>query len=274
MKLSIREKWMLIILAVIAVTALGINYLVMPQYRETQALAADMVSVKLQQVTASADAAAAGKVDGAVSRALVQTNKDAAALLPTLDSEVLNVWFLNMAKGRSLTVSSIGFGGATATDIAVTVTSAQAAVKGAAPPAQDYILEHYADLVRGTSSGGKVASSSQAGKASSSPAAASSSRSSSSAAAKSAPVAAKYPVLGEEVTLHLTGSYGNLKGFLDDIAGSRRLVRVTAFNCGGSGANVGATVTIDCFAAKKPDDTDKLFIWQLPAPAGQSDLIR
>ena len=267
MKLSIREKWMLIILAVIAVTALGINYLVMPQYRETQALAADMVSVRLQQVTASADAAAAGKVDGAVSRALVQTNKDAAALLPTLDSEVLNVWFLNMAKGRSLTVSSIGFGGATATDIAVTVTSAQAAVKGAAPPAQDYILEHYADLVRGTSSGGKVASSSQAGKASSSPAAASSSRSSSSAAAK-------YPVLGEEVTLHLTGSYGNLKGFLDDIAGSRRLVRVTAFNCGGSGANVGATVTIDCFAAKKPDDTDKLFTWQLPAPAGQSDLIR
>lgn len=258
MKLSFREKWLLIILAVIAIGALGINFLVMPQYRSTKALAADMADFKLQQFAASTDAAAAGKMDGAVSKALAQADRDAAKLLPTLDSDMLNVWFLDMAKSRSLTLSSVGFGDRTATEIALTVESAQAAVKGAAPTEQATILDEYADTVRGTASAGTASSRAPAA----------------SSSASSASSSAKYPVLGEEVTLQLTGSYDNLKAFLDDIAGSRRTVRVAEFSCGGSGASVSATVKVDCFAAKKPDDTDRLFTWQLPAPAGQSDLIR
>lgn len=270
MKLSVREKGLVIFLLVFALLALGINFLIVPQYKVLSGLTNDMLGYKTQQYIASGDLEAVKKIDATQSKVLSETNQAASSLLPTLDNDILNVWFVNMAKSNQLSVVSIMFGQESATNIAVAIVSESNSSKGTVDIQQNYLLKTYADTYRGKSNNaGK-----ESGNLSASANTSSGNKKATPSQANSSGSSNAYPVLGETVDLKVSGSYGNIKNLLNTIANSKRLIRVSSLTCSGSSANCIAEVKIDCYGAEKPDDTDKLFDWQLPAPSGQSSLLK
>ena len=255
MILSAREKILLFLLALVLVIAGGTKFLVNPTVDRLVARRSELAQMQSRRQSASQNVRDAGSVPAGVQSALTKADSSASALLPSVASDQLNAWFLKLAQQNGLTLVSIQFDNPVATDIHSAGTSSRTNVSAASQPKDDdiaYQLRMYAEEYRGTSSSTSRASSSQTASARSGAAGSTSSQTSAASASSSA----QPQLLERTATLGLSGPQSGILGFLDAIKQSGRTVRVVVYESTLPGGT--ATVTVQCFGAEKPDDSDSL----------------
>ncbi|MFT9056930.1 MAG: hypothetical protein ABF449_09975, partial [Ethanoligenens sp.] len=180
-----------------------------------------------------------------------------------------------LMNGAGLSLSNATFSDAQAVQITADAQSGTAKAAnstqagGTVPP---YELGTLADTYRRMS-----------GSSSSSSAGTSSSRPTSSQPASSQPVSStnaansstastqnmSAKVLQVDVTLTMTGTYAQAMSFLDALKNTGKTVQVTSLQI--SGALI--TVTVRCYGALKPSDSDQTLVWTLPAVSGKPSLM-
>lgn len=280
MTLNLREKILVFLLGIVVVLFVGIKLLITPALATLSLHTQTLLDMQTRQNIARMNLATASKLDNTVKKAASAADAAAANILPSVDNERLNLWLLGLTSANGLTVNSIKFATPVVTEIGQTATNQQSSGSSSQVTTVNtltYLLKTYAEGFKGhTVSSGTVGSST----ASKSTSAATQSSSAAQTAKSTAGTAANTAstgtststagsLLSEDVTLQLSGNYGGFKAFLDTIKNSGKTVQVTKLDI----TPQNATVVLRCYGAEKPDDTDTVFAWTLPAPAGKNDIM-
>ena len=271
MSLSVREKVLVFLLIIAALVFVGIKYLVMPAVQDAARDKTKLSDLFNQQVIVQQKVSVAKGADSNLQKELATANSAASAILPQPNSELLNVWIVNLVQNSGLTVTTVSFTQATVTDIGAQNGTASNSQPSPGTTGR-YLLKDYADSYNGVSSGAATSSAVSSGTSSSGTASAASS--SSSAGVQAA--ATEGGLLSVSVTVDMTGkTYDQVKNFLDAVKNSGKTAIVTTFSCSKDTNgiyNVSAIIT--CYGAEKLDNSDSTFAWVQPKPSGQSGLMK
>lgn len=269
MTLSAREKILLFVLAIVLILFVGIRYLVLPSFKSYTADLQKLDGLMQKQQQTQNAVSQARTVGERERQALQKAESAASPLLPSADSDLLNVWAVKLMEDAGLKVTSITLAPATSVDIAPSGSGA-AGTSSAVPGLPGYKLGDYAETYKGTAPKAAGGTSSAA----SSPSSASSSASGTSSASSSAAGGSKEgTVLNVNISASMTGTYAQASAFLDAVKNCGKTAVVTSFTCTGSGAAVTFDAVISCYAAEKLDNSDTTFAWDQPAPAGKNSLM-
>lgn len=250
MNLSIREKVMLLTLCLVAVVFLGIKFLISPAMGNLSADKTKFLQMQLKVSNAQSTVLTAKGMDIKTQNAYEDAKTAAAPLFPSLDKPSLNVWLFKLAESQGLTIetTSLGDPSASSTNSAAAPTANSSASAGTDPSNLTYVMKTYADQYFGK----PVTKNSKDSKSS---------------------TTNQTNALTSAVSMQLTGSYSDFKTFLDAIRDTKRSIVVSSFDCSNKNAAFSCNITLQFYAAEKLDNTDSIFDWNLPKPAGQKDLM-
>lgn len=270
MTLNLREKILVFLLGIVVVLFVGIKLLITPAFTTLSVHTQTLLDMQTKQDIARTNLATASKLDSTVKKAATAADTAAASILPSVDNERLNLWLLGLTAANGLSVNSIKFSTPAVTDIGQTTTTQQSSGSGSQVTTANtltYLLKTYAEEFKGHTVSSGTAGNSTASKSTSATAQSNSASQTTKSTGSSS--SATGSLLSEDVTLQLTGNYGGFKALLDTIKNSGKTVQVTKLDI----TPQNATVVLRCYGAEKPDDTDTVFAWTLPAPAGKSDIM-
>ncbi len=256
MRLSIREKVMLLALGVIAIIFLGTQLLISPAMNTLNSDKAKLQTEQSKVLTAQEKLIQANGVDANIKKAYDSAVTAASSLLPSLDKPSLQIWLFGFAKKYSLKVTTASLGDPTAVSSPAPASGSSSAANAGSTindEGTNYAMKTYADEYLGHTSS---ATSSSGG-------------SSSSIGSDSS----SGTVMMSTVNLQMTGSYSSLKSFLDAIRDTKRYVVISSLDCSKQGSGYNISITLSCYAAEKLDNSDNILGWTLPAPSGKSDLM-
>ncbi|HEX2937499.1 MAG TPA: hypothetical protein VHO66_01105 [Ruminiclostridium sp.] len=267
---SIREKIFLLVVGFAAVVGLGARFVIMPAGAK---LSSDTVTFVISQTDVQKiklDAVDSKTVAKSITKSYSEAQKATSPLFPSFSKASFNVWLAGIAKDSGLTVNT------------TTINDPVAATPGASTPTAsndkssnnnnnkdtdavsndvEYNLKTFADVISGKSS--VLPTSSTA------PKSASNSKSNSS---KTTIDTSKDAVL-ISISMNMTGSYDNVKTFLDKIKTTERLITVSSFKCSTKDNKFTFEVTLNCYAGQKLIGDDDILNWTLPDPSGKSNLM-
>jgi Tfp pilus assembly protein PilO len=285
MSLSIREKVLLFVLALVAILYFGMKFLVMPSYGSNQKDKADLQRLAMLKNTALQQVSGTKNANANLQAELKKATGAASSILPEPKNELLNVWIVRLVQRSGLSVTSISFGAATSADISAQ-SSAQNNVQSSSQPAAnqtaDYLLKDYANAYNSGVSSSSAASSatSSASNGAKSSSSASSSKGGTSSTASASPgstssqaAATKGGLINVGVTVEMAGNYDQAKQFLDDVKNCGKTAVVTSFECKIESGIYKISAVINCYEAVKLDNSDSTFAWDLPKPAGTNDVM-
>lgn len=243
MNLSIREKVLITLLAVIAILFGGIQFLVMPAVQGANAQDVKLEDTRLQYINAQEIMNNIDSYDKGLEKAKINAASASAAFFPSLDSELLNVWAEGIVVKCGLKTNSIQI-----TDpklLPVTLPKQS-------PSPLDYPIGEKADQIIQKST---------------------SSASPSSAAQNAKP--GTTVVIMSQITVKVKGSFQNIQSFLNSVSGCGKTATVSAMEIGGYDVSgYSAVITVDCYAVKKIDDNDQTLNWNQGSPAGQDNVMK
>jgi Tfp pilus assembly protein PilO len=252
MNLSIREKVMLLTLCLVAVVFLGIKFLISPAMGNLSADKTKFLQMQLKVSNAQSTVLTAKGMDIKTQNAYEDAKTAAAPLFPSLDKPSLNVWLFKLAEAKGLTIetTSLGDPSASSNNSAAAPSGTSTASTGAGTDTSNltYLMKTYADQYFGKA----VPQNSKNSKSS---------------------TTNQTNALTSTVTMPFIGSYSDFKSFLDAIRETKRSIVVSSFDCSNKNAAFSCNITLQFYAAEKLDNTDSIFDWSLPKPAGQKDLM-
>jgi hypothetical protein len=241
MTLSYREKILIMILIVAAVLYLGIQFMITPAFKSyvsTQSVAFGLGEKKFlveNKISASAN------IGAALQKSQTKALDAAKPFLPTLDSDVLNLWVSNIAASKGLSIKQIAITQPKVTDIQSSASKIQST---------NYPIGDFANIIKGIQPEKPPITFS-----------ASNNKSNQSA------------VLMSEITLTMkdnNNAMPDVPGFLDAVIAQNRTAEVSSFTVSTDAKNQSVfTCTLDCYSVQKLDDSDHLTDWNLPAPQGK-----
>lgn len=255
-KLSKREKILLLAAVLTAIVLLGIKFLILPAADEYRSNAMELVKSSMQVDAAKIQLAETKSIAEKLNDEYKEANAAASSLLPPIDKPTLNVWLVNIAKNSGLTVGSVKISDPVAANPGYTPSEDKSTntSSSAASSEVQYNLKTFAEIAKGN------ATSSQ------------SSNADTSSSNKSSSGVALYDAEMVRVEINATGSYQNIKDFLDAIKSTNKYIVINSFNCDGEGNNMTFKIVLECYEAEKLVD-DNTFKWELPATSGQQDLM-
>lgn len=262
MRLSIREKIMLLALGIAAIIFFGLQLLIFPSMNKLTTDKSNSLALQPKLVEAQLNLMSANSVDTNIKKAYDSALTEATPLLPSLDKPSIQIWLFGIATNSGLKVQSATFGdpNPTAAPAANSLASDNSTSSTGSASNNDagtnYLMKTFADQYLGKSSS------------------ATPSTTTSSTAATSTVSTSASEVMMSTVTLQMSGSYSSIKSFLDAIHDTKRYVIITSLDCSKSTTGYIFNVTLNCYAAEKLDKSDNLFDWAFPTPSGQSDLMK
>lgn len=261
MNLSMREKVLLLTLAVVVIIFGGIKFLIVPA---AQSLSNNK-SLALQTQLKVTDAKMKVFQSQGMNKNLLDAYKKAvsasSSLLPSLDKPSINVWLLNTAKKsgldvQALTLSDPSSVAAPTVDTYTKAASASTDTYAASVSTDegnttqtksfDYTMKTYADKFLGKSET-KTSTANKTDKTG--------------------------EVLMSTATFKATGNYKSLLSFLDAVRGTKRCIIVSSINCTKQQNTFSADITVQFYAAEKLDK-DSIFNWTIKTPSGKTDLMQ
>lgn len=268
LNLSMREKVLLVAVALVAIIAIGTRFLIIPTSKELRDNSENLLKTQLKYSMALQEQAEAKTISGNLKKAFNKAKSAADAFLPPVNKPALNVWLAGIADKSGLTISSILISDPVAANPGVSSTvnnsssgsSNQKTVGGI-----EYNMKKYADIIKGVkTSSGSVNTTSQATTSSSSSATSSSSKSNSSTVSGDAEMVS--------VNMEMTGKYDSAKNFIDAIKNTKRYIVIKSFNFLNDSGTFKFQITLECYGSEKLTDDD-IYNWLLPSPQGRQNLM-
>lgn len=247
MTLNLHEKYLLVTLAFLLIIFLGFKFLIIPAMGSLSADSKNLTQNQIQVNDANSKMAQLKSLSANINKNLAEAKDASSSLFPSLDKPSLQVYFLDIAKVSGLTVTSVNVSDPVAASSPASISKSSSSSSGSnssgAYSEPSYQMKTYAEQYKGSSQSAK-STSSKAGEA-----------------------------IMSNVTIKMTGNYAAAKSFLNAIRDSKRSILVLSFDCSSESNPFTFEITMQCYAAQKLDNSDNVFNWKLPNPAGKSDLM-
>ena len=253
MSLSVREKILLFLLAIIAIAFLGLKFLIFPLYQQNVKNYNRLKGLTVSQETAAQKVSGAKSASSNLQKEEAKAVSTATSILPEPQNYQLNVWVVNLAQSTGLAVNSISFSSPVAADITATASNTNNSNNSSSVTANsvsDYLMREYAQSYL-------------TGSASSSSNASNTSSASSAIGSPSSKSSATGGLLKISVNLEMTGqNIGQVEQFLNAVKNSKKTVVVTTIDSSmQQDKTYSVNATIDCYGAEKLDNSDTTFKW-------------
>ena len=249
MKLSAREKILVMILAVVVVLGGGIRFLAVPAYQDLKDKTSQLTELAIKQAAAQASVKAAAGIPKNLDAAKKKASEASKPFFPSLDSDQLQLWVTNITTEKGLAVGNLSVSSPAVDSFKGKGNAASAVI--------DYPIRDYASAFKGGNAGAQAAQ--QSGRQSAAQSAGGKTELSGSS------------VLKASVSMSLTGTYADILEWLDALSGSGRTVKVAQIGLGqNTNGKLSVSVVLDCYGVEKIDDSDSTVNWNLPKPAGKN----